>query len=78
VKLHGSSVWNYLGKYFKKIFESCRDYPHSYPLVSDWNSPQCEFTIEFLTKSIKVGTEKCLLFGVCPKLTAYNIQDDYG
>ena len=25
-----------------------------------------------------VGTEKCLLFGVCPKLTANNIQDDYG
>ena len=43
---------------------------HSYPLVSDWSSPQCEFTIEFLTKSIKVDTEKCLLSGVCPKLTA--------
>ena len=49
---------------------------HSYPLVSDWNSSQ--YSIEFLTKSIKVGTEKCLLFGVCPKLTANNIQDDYG
>ena len=26
VKLHGSSVWNYLGKFFTKIFEGCRDY----------------------------------------------------
>ena len=26
----------------------------------------------FFTKSIKVGTKKCLLFGVCPKLTAYS------
>lgn len=30
-----------------------------------------QITIEFLTKSIKVGTKKCLLSGVCPKLTAY-------
>ena len=26
VKLHGSSVWSYLGKFFTKIFEGCRDY----------------------------------------------------
>lgn len=26
VKLHGKSVWNYLGEFFKKIFEGCRDY----------------------------------------------------
>ena len=28
---------------------------HSYPLVSDWNSPQCEFTIEFLTYKVNKG-----------------------
>ncbi len=26
VKLHGSSVWNYLGEFFKKILEGCRDF----------------------------------------------------
>ena len=26
VKLHGSLVWSYLGNFFKKIFEGCRDY----------------------------------------------------
>lgn len=31
VKLHGSSVWSYLGKFFKKIFEGCRDYPSLLP-----------------------------------------------
>ena len=71
VKLHGCSVGSYLGKFFKKSLRGAGIILHSYPLVSDWSSPQCLFTIEFLTKSIKVGTEKCLLFGVCPKLTAY-------
>ena len=72
VKLHGSSVWSYLGDFFKKSLRVAEIIIHSYPLVSDQSSPQCEFTIDFLTKSIKVGTKKCLLFGVCPKLTAYN------
>ncbi len=31
VKLHGSSVWSYLGKFFTKIFEGCRDYPSLLP-----------------------------------------------
>ncbi len=26
VKLHGMSVWNYLGSFFKKIFNGCRDF----------------------------------------------------
>lgn len=30
-KLHGSSVWNYLGKFFTKIFEGCRDYSSLMP-----------------------------------------------
>ena len=72
VKLHSSSVWNNLCKFFKKSLRVAEIILHSYPLVSDWSSPQCEFTIDFLTKSIKVGTKKCLLFGVCPKLTAYS------
>ncbi|CDA45700.1 putative uncharacterized protein [Prevotella sp. CAG:5226] len=31
VKLHGSSVWSYLGKFFKKIFESRKVYPSLLP-----------------------------------------------
>ena len=31
VKLHGSSVWSYLGKFFTKIFEGCRDYSSLMP-----------------------------------------------
>ena len=31
VKLHGSSVWSYLGKFFTKIFEGCRDYSSLLP-----------------------------------------------
>ena len=32
VKLHGSSVWNFIGTFFKKIFNGCRD---SVNMVSD-------------------------------------------
>ena len=31
VKLHGSSVWSYLGELFTKIFEGCRDYSSLLP-----------------------------------------------
>ena len=31
VKLHGSSLWSYLGKFFTKIFEGCRDYSSLLP-----------------------------------------------
>lgn len=31
VKLHGSSVWSCLGKFFTKIFEGCRDYSSILP-----------------------------------------------
>ena len=31
VKLHGSSVLSYLGKFFTKIFEGCRDYSSLLP-----------------------------------------------
>ena len=26
VKLHGSSIWNFIGTFFKNIFNGCRDY----------------------------------------------------
>ena len=26
VKLHGSSVWDFIGTFFKNIFNGCRDY----------------------------------------------------
>ena len=31
VKLHGCSVWSYLGKFFTNIFEGCRDYSSLLP-----------------------------------------------
>ena len=31
VKLHGSSVWNFLGTFFKNIFNGCRDYVNMVP-----------------------------------------------
>ena len=33
VKLHGKSVWGYLGEFFQKIFEGCRDYTSLMPSV---------------------------------------------
>ena len=35
VKLHGSSVWSYLGDFFKKSLRVAEIIIHSYPLVSD-------------------------------------------
>ena len=31
VKLHGSSVWNFIGTFFKNIFNGCRDYVNTIP-----------------------------------------------
>ena len=31
VKLHGCSVWNFIGTFFKKIFNGCRDYANMVP-----------------------------------------------
>lgn len=31
VKFHGSSVWNFIGTFFKKIFNGCRDYVNMVP-----------------------------------------------
>ena len=31
VKLHGTSVWNFIGTFFKNIFNGCRDYVNMVP-----------------------------------------------
>ena len=31
VKLHGSSIWNFIGTFFKNIFNGCRDYVNMVP-----------------------------------------------
>ena len=31
VKLHGSSAWNFIGTFFKNIFNGCRDYVNMVP-----------------------------------------------
>ena len=31
VKLHGCSVWNFIGTFFKNIFNGCRDYVNMVP-----------------------------------------------
>ena len=31
VKLHGSSIWDFIGTFFKKIFNGCRDYVNMVP-----------------------------------------------
>lgn len=63
VKLHGSSVWSYLVVNFsKKSLRNVRMLSHSYLSVSDLRSPQYPNSIEFLTKSIEVDTEKSSLF----------------
>ena len=31
VKLHGSSVWNFIGTFFKNVFNGCRDYVNMVP-----------------------------------------------
>ncbi|CBW21382.1 hypothetical protein BF638R_0809 [Bacteroides fragilis 638R] len=30
-KLHGSSIWNFIGTFFKNIFNGCRDYVNMVP-----------------------------------------------
>ena len=36
VKLHGSSVWNFIGTFFKNIFNGCRDYVNMVPDKITW------------------------------------------
>ena len=41
VKLHGSSVWNFIGTFFKKIFNGCRDYANMVPDKITLATGQC-------------------------------------
>ena len=41
VKLHGSSVWNFIGIFFKNIFNGCRDYVNMVPGKITLATGQC-------------------------------------
>ena len=41
VKLHGSSVWNFIGTFFKNIFNGCRDYVNMVPSKITLATSQC-------------------------------------
>ena len=41
VKLHGSSIWNFIGTFFKNIFNRCRDYVNMVPDKITLATSQC-------------------------------------
>ena len=41
VKLHGSSAWDFIGTFFKKIFNGCRDYVNMVPARIALATSQC-------------------------------------
>ena len=41
VKLHGTSVWNFIGTFFKNIFNGCRDYVNMVPDKITLAAGQC-------------------------------------
>ena len=41
VKLHGSSIWNFIGTFFKNIFNGCRDYVNMIPDKLTLATGQC-------------------------------------
>ena len=41
VKLHGCSVWNFIGTFFKNIFNGCRDYVNMVPGKITLATDQC-------------------------------------
>ena len=41
VKLHGSSIWNFIGTFFKNIFNGCRDYVNMVPGKITLVTSQC-------------------------------------
>ena len=57
--------------FIQKIFEGCKDYSTLIPSVLGQWPPQSLKINQNFNKRAVVGTEKCLHFGVCPKLTAY-------
>ena len=71
VKLHGSSVWSYLGKFFKKIFEGCRDYPSLLPSCIGLEKSTISKFNRILNKVNRGRHWKELALLGEPKLTAY-------
>ncbi len=41
VKLHGCSIWNFIGTFFKNIFNGCRDYVNMVPDKITLAASQC-------------------------------------
>ena len=41
LKLHGSSIWNFIGTFFKNIFNGCRDYVNMVPDKITLVTSQC-------------------------------------
>ena len=41
IKLHGSSIWNFIGTFFKNIFNGCRDYVNRIPAKITLATSQC-------------------------------------
>lgn len=41
VKFHGSSIWNFIGTFFKNIFNGCRDYVNMVPDKITLATSQC-------------------------------------
>lgn len=41
VKLLGSSIWNFIGIFFKNIFNGCREYVNMVPDKITWAASQC-------------------------------------
>lgn len=41
VKLHGSSIWNFIGTFFKNIFNGCRGYVNMIPDKITLTISQC-------------------------------------
>ena len=41
VKLHGGSIWNFIGTFFKNIFNGCRDYVNRIPAKITLATSQC-------------------------------------
>ena len=49
VKLHGCSVWNFIGTFFKNIYNVCRDYVNMVPGKITLASANVNFKTNYLT-----------------------------
>jgi len=50
VKLHGGSIWNFIGTFFKNIFNGCRDDANMIPDKNLRLQANVEFKTNKLTK----------------------------